>query len=131
MLFEADALVVVMLLVPNLLSRNRCFSLFENPELSRARCRAAALRGIVRQLTGAHGKVESLRVMRGEECELSYAVPTMKLFRRASLTALELACVRYLAERTGSSEVQVTPEDRMAIDAALGRFAVSLRLAKV
>lgn len=125
---EGDALVVGMTLVPNLLSRNRSFSLFQDPELSRARNRAAALRGIVRQIAGAQGKIESLRISRGADCELSYLLPGMKMRRRASLTALELACVHYLAERAGVSELRATAEDRGAIDAALRRLAVGLRL---
>lgn len=131
MRLEGDALVVGMTLVPNLLSRNRSFALFENPELSRARNRAAALRGIVRQIAGAQGKIESLRVSRGVDCELSYLLPGMKMRRRASLTALELACVHYLAERVGISELRATPEDRGAIDAALRRLAVGLKLGAI
>ena len=50
-----------MTLVPGLVSRNRSFALFENPEVRRARVRAALLRGIVRQLTGTQGRVEALR----------------------------------------------------------------------
>ena len=128
---EGDALVVGMTLVPSLLSRNRNFSLFENRELARARHRAAMLRGLVLQIAGAQGTVEALRVSRGEDCELSYLVPGLKMRRRASLSALELACVSYLAERAGVPDMRSTPEERGAIDAALRRLAADLPLAKV
>ena len=62
---DREALVVGMTLVPGLVSRNRSFALFENPEVRRARVRAALLRGIVRQLTGTQGRVESFGVVCG------------------------------------------------------------------
>jgi len=60
---DREALVVGMTLVPALVSRNRSFALFEDPEVRRARVRAALLRGIVRQLSGTLGKVEALDVV--------------------------------------------------------------------
>jgi hypothetical protein len=129
---EADALVVGMSLVPALLSRNRSFSLFEDPVVRRARHRAGLLRGIVRQLAGAHGEVDSLLIARSTGgCELSYRLPGMKMQRRACLTDLELACVRYLAGRAGARGIRVTEEERAAIDTALRRLAAGLRLPEV
>ena len=60
---DREALVVGMTLVPGLVSRNRSFTLFENPDVRRARVRAALLRGIVRQLTGTQGRVEAFDVV--------------------------------------------------------------------
>jgi hypothetical protein len=129
---EADALVVGMSLVPALLSRNRSFALFEDPVVRRARRRAGLLRGIVRQLAGAHGQVESLLVARSTGgCELSYRLPGMKMQRRASLSDLELACVHYLAGRAGAAGIRATEEERAAIDGALRRLAAGLRLPEV
>jgi hypothetical protein len=127
---EGEALVVGMALVPGLFSRNRNFALFEDPEVRRARRRAALLRGIVRQLADAQGAIESLRISRGSAgCELSYCVPGMKMQRRASLANVEMACVHYLADREGVGGLHATAEDRAAIEAALHRLAADLRLA--
>jgi hypothetical protein len=132
MRIEADALVVGMTLAPGLLSRNRSFALFEDPEVRRARRRAALLRGIVRQLTGAQGQVEALQIARsGAGCELFYRLPGLKMQRSASLTDVELACVHYLAGRAGVAGVHATEEDRAVIDAALRRLASGLRLAEI
>ena len=129
---EREALLVGLTLVPALYSRNRSFALFEDPEVRRAKRRAARLRGIVRQLTGAHGPVEDLVVeKRLEGCELRYRVPGLHIERRASLTLVELACVRYLAGRAGVCALHATEDDRVWIDAALRRLAAGLRLAEI
>ncbi|HXN30677.1 MAG TPA: hypothetical protein VN894_02405 [Polyangiaceae bacterium] len=132
MRLEGEALVVGMTLVPGLLSRNRSFDLFENPEVHRARRRATLLRGIVRQIAGAQGAIDSLHVARvAARVELSYRLPGLKMRRQASLNDLELACVRYLAERASVAGLRATEEDRAAIDAALMRLSAGLRLAEI
>jgi hypothetical protein len=124
---ERDALVIGMTLVPGLLSRNRCYALFEDPEVRRARRRAATLLGIVRHLAGAHGHVEGVAVAHGVGAwELRYRVPSMRVDRRTSLTELELACVRYLAGRAGVPGFHATEDDRAGIDAALKWLAAGL-----
>ncbi|MDP9036781.1 MAG: hypothetical protein M3O50_18435 [Myxococcota bacterium] len=122
--FNREELVVAMALVPGLLSRNRSFALFEDPNVRRARRRALALCAIVRQLADCRGNVQALRIARGTVgYELSYNVPAIKVRRRALLSALEAACVRYLAQRSGVSALHASEEDRSAIDAALRRLA--------
>jgi hypothetical protein len=138
---ERDALIVGMTLVPHLYSRNKSYALFEDPEVRRARRRAALLRGIVRQLTGVQGHVEELSVAHvhggghgaaGQgTCELRYRVPSLRVERRASMNDAELACVRYLAGRAGVAGLRATDEDRARIDAALRRLAEGLRLAAI
>jgi hypothetical protein len=129
---DRESLIVGMTLVPGLVSRNRFFALFEDPEVRRARRRSALLRGIVRQLAGAQGHVEGLAIVQGvDEAELRYRVPGLRIERRASLTRLELACVRYLAGRAGVAGLHSNDEDRAWIDAALRRLAAGLRLAEV
>jgi hypothetical protein len=125
---ERDALVIGLTLVPGLLSRNRCFALFEDPDVRRARRRAGMLLGIVRQLAGAHGHVEGVAIARGAvgAWELRYRVPSMRVDRRTSLTELELACVRYLAGRAGVPGFHATEDDRAGIDAALKWLAAGL-----
>jgi hypothetical protein len=127
---ERDALVVGMMLVPGLLSRNRSFALFEDPEVRRARRRSAVLRGLVGQLAGAHGHVEDVAIAHaGSACELRYRVPAMRIDRRASLTELELACVRYLAAKAGVPGLHPSDDDRARVDAALERLAAGLGIA--
>jgi hypothetical protein len=129
---RGEALVVGMALVPGLLSRNRSFALFQDPEVRRARRRAAVVRGIVRQLAGAQGQIESLHIARGVQgCELRYCLPGMKMQRRASLSDLELACVHYLAGRAGVAGLCATEEDRATIDAALHRLTAGLKLSEI
>jgi hypothetical protein len=127
-----DALVVGMTLVPGFVSRNRSFALFEDPEVRRARRRSSMLRGIVRQLAGSLGRVEGLAVARSfDRCELRYRVPALRIDRRASLSELELACVRYLAGRAGVPGLYASEDDRAGIEAALERLAEGLHLAQI
>jgi hypothetical protein len=129
---ERDALMVGMTLVPGLCSRNRSFALFEDPDVRRVRKRSAILRGIVRQLAGVAGRVEGLTVVRrGDVSELRYRVPELHIERRALLTDVELACLRYLAGRAGVTGLHPSDEDRLCVDGALKRLAVGLRLAEV
>ena len=129
---ERDALVVGMTLVPGFVTRNRSFALFEDPEVRRARRRSAVLRGIVRQLAGSHGHVEGLAVARSfDVCELRYRVPALRIDRRALLSELELACVRYLAGRAGVPGLHASDDDRAGIEGALRRLAAGLRLAEI
>ena len=129
---DREALVVGMTLVPGLLSRNRSFALFEDPEVRRARGRSALLRGIVRQLAGVQGKVEALDVVRGAGArELRYRIPGLRMQRRAVLSEVEYACVAYLLGRAGVTGIQASDEDRGCIDGALHRLAGGLELAKI
>jgi hypothetical protein len=129
---ERDALVVGMTLVPGFVSRNRSFALFEDPEVRRARPRSSELRGIVSQLAGALGHVEDLAVAHSvDRCELRYRVPALRIDRRASLSELELACVRYLAGRAGVPGLHASAADRAEIEAALERLAAGLHLAQI
>jgi hypothetical protein len=126
---DREALIVAMTLVPNLVSRNRSFSLFEDPEVRRARARAALLRGIVRQIAGGEGRVEALDVAaEAGTCRLRYRVPGVRMERRALLSDVEYGCVAYLAGRAGVTTIKATDEDRARIDAALKRFSLGLKL---
>jgi hypothetical protein len=94
--------------------------------------RSALLRGIVRQLAGAQGNVEGLAIAHGtDDCEVRYRVPSLRVFRQARLTPVELACVRYLAGRAGVAGLVASDDDRVRIDAALRHLAEGLRLAEV
>jgi len=129
---DREALVVGMTLVPGLVSRNRSFALFENPEVRRARVRAALLRGIVRQLTGIQGRVEAFGVVAATGArEVRYSLPGLRVQRRAVLSDVEYACVAYLAGRAGVADLSADAEDRARIDAALRRLAAGLQLAGI
>jgi len=126
---DREALVVGMTLVPGLVSRNRSFALFENPDVRRARVRAALLRGIVRQLAGTQGRVEEFGVVSATGArEVRYSLPGLRVQRRAVLTDVEYACVAYLAGRAGVADLSADDEDRARIEAALRRLAVGLQL---
>ena len=126
---DREALVVGMTLVPGLVSRNRSFALFENPDVRRARVRAALLRGIVRQLTGTQGRIEEFGVVAGSGArEVRYSLPGLRVQRRAVLTDVEYACVAYLAGRAGVADLSADDEDRARIEAALRRLAAGLQL---
>jgi hypothetical protein len=129
---DREALVVGMTLVPGLVSRNRSFALFENPDVRRARVRAALLRGIVRQLTGTQGRIEEFGVVAGTGArEVRYSLPGLRVQRRAVLTDVEYACVAYLAGRAGVADLSADDEDRARIEAALRRLAAGLQLAGI
>jgi hypothetical protein len=129
---DREALIVGMTLVPGLVSRNRSFALFENPEVRRARVRAALLRGIVRQLTGIQGRIESLGVVAATGArELRYSVPGLRMQRRALLSDVEYACVAYLAGRAGVADLRASDDDRARIEAALRRLGEGLRLTEI
>jgi hypothetical protein len=129
---DREALVVGMTLVPGLVSRNRSFTLFENPDVRRARVRAALLRGIVRQLTGTQGRVEAFDVVAGTGArEVRYSLPGLRMQRRALLSDVEYACVAYLAGRAGVADLFADDEDRARIDAALRRLAAGLQLSGI
>jgi len=129
---DREALVVAMTLVPNLVSRNRSFALFEDAEVRRARARASLLRGIVRQLGGAQGHVEALDVAPGPSVwEMRYRVPSVRMERRTLLSRLEYGCVAYLAGRAGVPGIHADEEDRARIEAALRRLATGLQLTDV
>jgi hypothetical protein len=129
---DREALVVGMTLVPGLVSRNRSFALFENPDVRRARVRAALLRGIVRQLTGIQGRVEEFGVVAATGArEVRYSLPGLGMQRRTVLTDVEYACVAYLAGRAGVADLSADDEDRARIEAALRRLAAGLQLAGI
>jgi hypothetical protein len=129
---DREALVVGMTLVPGLVSRNRSFALFENPEVRRARVRAALLRGIVRQLAGNQGRIEAFGVVAATGArEVRYSLPGLRMQRRALLSDVEYACVAYLAGRAGVAVLSADADDRARIDAALRRLAAGLQLSSI
>jgi hypothetical protein len=135
--FDRDALVVAMTIVPGLYSRNKMFAFFNDPEIRRARARAAQLRGIVRQLAGSQGApaiVELSRAHRGSPAAaapavLCFSIPLIRLVRRVELSELEAACLAYLCARAGVTCLHPEPDDRVMLDSALRKLAGGLNVA--
>ena len=116
-----------MALVPAMYARNRMFALHREPEVRRARARASMIRGVVRQLSGAHGEIEGLALVRqGDMTLLRYRLPRVRLERRVELSEIERACLVFLAVRTGVRGLHATQEERAHIDAALKRLGAEI-----
>jgi hypothetical protein len=121
---DLQALTVAMTLVPGMYARNRMYRFHEQPDVRRAKARASLLRGVVRQLTGAHGAVEELSLARhGETSLLRYRVPRLHLERRVELSEIERACLVFLAGRAGVPGLHAGPDERAHLDATLRRLA--------
>jgi hypothetical protein len=127
---DREALTVAMAVVPGIYPRNRMFSFYGDPEVRRAKARAAVIVGVVRHLAGSHGEAEDVAFARhGESRVLRYRVARVHLDRRVELTEIEAACLVYLAARAGVRGMHPTAEDRAHLDGALRRLAGDLRLA--
>jgi hypothetical protein len=125
--FDREALTVAMALVPAMYARNKLFALHREPEVQRAKAKAAMIRGVVRQLAGAHGEATGLSVMRqGEVLVLRFRVPQVRFERRVELTEIEHALLVYLAARAGVRGLTESHEDRAHIDAALKRLGADI-----
>jgi hypothetical protein len=124
---DRDALIVAMALVPGMYARNKLFALHREPEVRRARARAAMIRGVVRQLAGERGEADGIALVRhGEVSVLRYRVPKVSFERRLELSEIERACLVFLAARAGIHGIHVTGEERAHIDAALKRLGAEL-----
>jgi hypothetical protein len=120
---DREALTVAMALVPGMYARNRLFALFREPEVRRAKARAAMIRGVVRQLSGAQGAAEGLAfATHGDVVVLRYRVPSMRLERRVEMTEAERACLMFLAARAGVGGVQASADDRAKVESVLKRL---------
>lgn len=127
----AETLTIAMAVAPGVYSRNRHFSLHQRPEARAARRRAALVRGIVRHLAVA----TEVRLGVGSHdegagaVEVSYRVASLAFERTARLSSAELACVRYLARKTGvelpaALAEGTTPEtDSALVEATLARLS--------
>lgn len=124
---DREALVAAMAIVPGMYARNRHFTLHREPEVRRARARAAMIRGVVRQLAGTHGDVQGLALARhGDISVLRYRIPQVHLERVLELSEVERACVVFLAARAGVRGLHPTPEERAHLDSALRRLGAEV-----
>jgi hypothetical protein len=133
------ALAALLVLRPGELSRNRHFRLHATREGARARGRAATLRGLARQLTGAHGPARALVVEEIEDrhegaagddlpdaaeprpkgATLRYALPRVAARRTIHVSAIELAILRIALFEAGvrllPAALVARPEDHARI----------------
>ncbi|HSC88610.1 MAG TPA: hypothetical protein VLC09_15110 [Polyangiaceae bacterium] len=129
---DSDALLVALVVAPGTYSRNKYFTLFQDPEAHRTRRRAQLVRSILKDLTepwpaqqGPHGRVAPQAVVVAEMAveggtRLVYRVEEFDYTRSAILTPLELSALRFALARAGRGAV--SPEDRRRVESALARI---------
>src|ERR1700687_2600437 len=102
-----------MTVAPRVCARDRMFALYKDPDVRRAKERAAILRGVVRQLAGANGHADEVLFSRGARgaCMLRSRIASVRLARSLQLSSLEAACVLYLGARAGVPGLQATADD--------------------
>src|SRR5262249_52963110 len=89
---DRDALMGAPAVVPGIYSRNRMFAMYGDPDVRRAKARAAVLRGVVRQLAGSHGEAEGVALLHHEGIRvLRYRIARVHLDRRLELSEIEAA----------------------------------------
>ncbi|AKV00903.1 hypothetical protein AKJ09_07566 [Labilithrix luteola] len=123
-------MTVAMAIAPGVYARNRMFEFFNKAGVSRAKSRAATLRGIVRHLGRARAVTVAIDdavagTPAGAEFVLRYQIPAIRLARVVELSRLELATLRLLAARAGASCLPPDEADRALVDAALAQLLVS------
>jgi hypothetical protein len=123
---DVDALLCALVLAPRTYPRNRFFKMFELPELSRVRRRAARVRSVVRQLAGSgenKGHIIGEQIF-DDRVLLRYKVDSVHFARTTSLAPLEAALVHYaLHTATGTA---LPARDRELVETALARLGDNL-----
>lgn len=127
---KLEALTVAMAIAPGVYARNRMFDFFNKAGVSRAKSRAATLRGIVRHLGRARAVTVAIDdavagTPVGAEFVLRYQIPALRLSRVVELSRLELATLRVLAGKAGALCLPPDETDRALVDAALAQLLVS------
>ncbi len=126
---DLDALLCALVLVPTAFSRNRFFTLFEQPAALKTRRRASRVRGIIRQLSGT-GRVKAEivgeQVLEDGQVLLRYRVAELGFVRTAALSKLEAATLRFALCRAGGTSVD--DSDRELVEHALERLSKTLNL---
>jgi hypothetical protein len=116
---DVDALLCALVLAPSTFSRNRFFSMFEQPELRRVRRRATRLRGILRHLTNGAEITGEIELTDGRRM-LRYNMPALGLSRTAALSRLESAMLRFALARSRGTKADQA--DRLLVEDALRRL---------
>lgn len=127
---DPEALLCALVLAPRTFSRNRFYSLYENPVLRKVRGRAARVRGIVRQLTGngrPKGEIVGEQVLEDGRVLIRYHVAELKYSRTTALSELEASALRYALHRAGGAPL--SDDDRARVEDALNRFSNEFTIA--
>lgn len=127
---DPESLMCALVLAPRTFSRNRFFSLYEDPLVRRAWRRAARIRGIVRQMSEDGGRASEIvgeQVLDDGRHLIRYRVAHLKFVRTTALSRLESALLRYALYRVLSQALD--PADRRQVEEALARLGAGLTIA--
>ena len=118
---DLEALTAAMATVPLLYSRNRLFTLFNEPIVRRARVRARLVRGLVRFIGRTDAEVDLATSL--DKVRIGYRIPRLRLSRSVTLSDFELSLLRtLLAKGPHPAALAAKDDDRTRIDAALARL---------
>lgn len=126
---DPEALLCALVLAPRTFSRNRHFSLYEDPRVRRAWRRAARIRGMVRQMSeggGRAGEIVGEQVLDDGRHLIRYRMPHLGFIRTTALSRLEAALLRYALHRASPQPLE--PEDRRLVEQALSRLGSGLTI---
>ena len=128
---DPDALAALIALQPAHASRNRHFALFATTEARAARRRAFVIRGVVRELSGAHGPVRVLRCeVEGDSVLIHYALARLAATRTVRLSQTDFAVARVALARRGvrllPAALVAREEDHAAVARLVGHGEASL-----
>jgi hypothetical protein len=112
-------------------SRNRHFALHATEDAKVARRRAATIRGLVRDLGGAHGAVREVTCTReGGGFRLRYVIARVALARAARLLEADVAILRVALARRGvrllPAAILATREDHAQVERLLAAGETAL-----
>jgi hypothetical protein len=127
---DPGALLCTPVLAPRTFSRNRFFSLFEQPAERRIRRRASRIRGIIRQLSGRgreHAVITGEQVLADGRVLIKYSVGDLALRRTSALSRLEAAALHFALHRAGLGPL--TDDDRRLVEGALSKLGEGLEAA--
>jgi hypothetical protein len=126
---DPEAITVALAVAPGVYSRNRFFALFESKAMKAARKRAGLVRGILKQWSEARRVGESAFVIRFEPLEpnaasvrVHYEAAHLALRCTVELSAVECACLRYLASRGTPPLCAESDADRDCVLASLAKL---------
>ena len=126
---DLQGLLCALILVPRSFSRNRFFSLYEDPAANKIRRRAARVRGIIRQLLGFgrhQAEIVGEQILDDGQVLLRFRIPELAYQRTTALSPLEAAALRYALHRSG--EGSLSRGDRALVHDALQRLGEQLKL---
>jgi len=120
------ALTAAMALAPGVYARNRMFDFHARAYVQMARARAAMLRSIARHVASASEiSVEPMQPGAARAFRLRYVLMNARCIRSVHLSEVELATLRLLSDRAGSSAMACGDSDRACVAQALSALIAS------